>query len=256
MATRRKEAKKQPNEARNKNPEEPSDASNAVDSERQEQQERLDRELIWCVEQLRLGIASKNSSDKQIAEAVRVLRMLESTSTPAPKKRMLMKSTFGDYRKKMADELQHIDAKSKSDRSKISVKPASLTHQHKSTFYRRSNAASSSSSSVASTAERFHCDTAAMCCSSDAGEYMFNFPTDAAGGSRDSNTSSETSSDTIRGTSKATSSVTDSRVDDTCCAKDMTSPSSDLISTNSTLSFSTSADGTPFLFNFDSVDDS
>ena len=39
-----------------------------------------------------------------------MLRMLESTSTPAPKKRMLMKSTFGDYRKKMADELQHIDA--------------------------------------------------------------------------------------------------------------------------------------------------
>jgi len=45
-----------------------------------------------------------------VAEAVRVLKMLESSSTPAAKKRMLMKSTFGDYRKKMADELRQIDA--------------------------------------------------------------------------------------------------------------------------------------------------
>jgi len=45
-----------------------------------------------------------------VAEAVRVLKMLENSSTPAPKKRMLMKSTFGDYRKKMADELHQIDA--------------------------------------------------------------------------------------------------------------------------------------------------
>jgi len=44
-----------------------------------------------------------------VAEAERVLRMLESPSTPAPKKRLLMKSTFGDYRKKMSDELRQID---------------------------------------------------------------------------------------------------------------------------------------------------
>ena len=44
-----------------------------------------------------------------VAEAVKVLKMLENTSTPAAKKRMLMKSTFGDYRKKMADELREID---------------------------------------------------------------------------------------------------------------------------------------------------
>jgi len=45
-----------------------------------------------------------------VAEAVKVLRMLENSSTPAAKKRMLMKSTFGDYRKKMADELREIDS--------------------------------------------------------------------------------------------------------------------------------------------------
>jgi len=44
-----------------------------------------------------------------VAEAERVLRRLESPSTPAPKKRLLMKSTFGDYRKKMSDELRQID---------------------------------------------------------------------------------------------------------------------------------------------------
>jgi len=43
------------------------------------------------------------------AEAVRVMRMLENPSTPAPKKRLLMKLTFGDYRKKMSDELRKID---------------------------------------------------------------------------------------------------------------------------------------------------
>ena len=45
-----------------------------------------------------------------VAEAVRVMRLLQSTSTPEPKKRMLMKSMFGDYRKKMADELRQLDA--------------------------------------------------------------------------------------------------------------------------------------------------
>ena len=45
-----------------------------------------------------------------VAEAVRVMKMLESSSTPLPKKRMLMKTTFGDYRKKMADELRNIGA--------------------------------------------------------------------------------------------------------------------------------------------------
>jgi len=45
-----------------------------------------------------------------VTEAVRVMRLLQSESTPAPKKRLLMKSTFGDYRKKMADELRQLDA--------------------------------------------------------------------------------------------------------------------------------------------------
>ena len=45
-----------------------------------------------------------------VTEATRVMRLLQSESTPAPKKRLLMKSTFGDYRKKMADELRQLDA--------------------------------------------------------------------------------------------------------------------------------------------------
>jgi len=64
-----------------------------------------------------------------VAEAARVLRMLENPSTPAPKKRLLMKSSFGDYRKKMSDELRQIDestlhssAESESPESAFSAK--------------------------------------------------------------------------------------------------------------------------------------
>ena len=58
----------------------------------------------------RISTSNHRAGCMTVAEAGRVLRMLQSSSTPAAKKRMLMKSTFGDYRKKMADELLQIEA--------------------------------------------------------------------------------------------------------------------------------------------------
>jgi len=46
-----------------------------------------------------------------VTDATKLLHILENPSTPVPKKRMLMNATFGDYRKKMADELKQIDAR-------------------------------------------------------------------------------------------------------------------------------------------------
>jgi len=45
-----------------------------------------------------------------VAEAMKILRILQSSSTPLPKKRQVMRATFGDYRKKMEDELKQIDS--------------------------------------------------------------------------------------------------------------------------------------------------
>ena len=148
---------------------------------------------------------------------------------------------------------------SKSNRLKICVKPAPLSDQRKSTFYRMSNTASSSlSSSVGPAAERFHCDVAAMRDTSDAGGFMFDFSTDIAGGRTDSeidnSTTSNTDSDTTSETNKHTNSMTannDSKMDNTLCRKDVTAVTGDLKPTNCALNFSQSAEGTTFLFNFD-----
>lgn len=256
MASQRKQHRKPTNKVGNKNSGKSTDASEPLDSDSQGQKERLDRELDWCIEQLRLGIAGKSSSATQIAEAARVLRMLENPSTPAPKKRLLMKSTFGDYRKKMSDELRQIDEKAKNDRTKVYVGPVPQADQRKSTFYRRSNASSSlSSSAVAasdgSEAARFHCDTAVMRDTSDGGSFMFNFPTNDIDDANDTDkaTAGMTDSSTSSRTNKPTSSVTGNTADG---VDDMTTKGGDFRLTNTALRFSSSAEDTPFLFNFDS----
>jgi len=129
---------------------------------------------------------------------------------------------------------------SKSDMSKVCVRPASLSDQRQSTFYRRSNTSSASAD------ERFHCDITAVCDSNDNSDFTFNFTTDVAYCKPDSEIDTATSS----GTNQLTSSVTDSsvsRMDKTSSVKHMTAPR-----TTNTLCFNTSTAGTPFLFNFES----
>lgn len=255
MASHRKQPRKPTNKGGNKNSDKSSDASELTESDSQEQKERLDRELVWCIEQLRLGIADKNSTATQIAEAVRVLRMLENPSTPAPKKRLVMKSTFGDYRKKMSDELRQIDKKAKCDRSKVHVKPAPLADQRRSTFYRRSNASLSSSSAVASSdaseAARFHCDTAVMRDSSGSGSFTFSFPANYPDTANDTDTAAAgvTDSDTSSRTDKPTSSTIGNGTDGVDA---IAAAGGDFKLTNTALCFGSCAEGTPFHFNFES----
>ncbi|XP_078274071.1 UPF0488 protein C8orf33 homolog isoform X2 [Rhinoraja longicauda] len=69
-------------------------------------EEQLQREVDWCIEQLELGLQSQKNTQKQGEEAVRALRTLHSKRPPLVKKRQLMRSMFGDYRKKMEEERQ------------------------------------------------------------------------------------------------------------------------------------------------------
>uniref|UniRef100_A0ABM5F0Q4 UPF0488 protein C8orf33 homolog n=1 Tax=Pogona vitticeps TaxID=103695 RepID=A0ABM5F0Q4_9SAUR len=66
--------------------------------------EQLKKEVDWCVEQLELGLKTRKSTPKQREEALRALKILRSEKTGLPKKRQLMRATFGDYRAKMAEE--------------------------------------------------------------------------------------------------------------------------------------------------------
>uniref|UniRef100_UPI00398F7381 UPF0488 protein C8orf33 homolog n=1 Tax=Pristiophorus japonicus TaxID=55135 RepID=UPI00398F7381 len=67
-------------------------------------EEQLRREVDWCIEQLELGLRTQKTNQKQADGALRALRTLRSGKAPLVKKRQVMRSIFGDYRKKMEDE--------------------------------------------------------------------------------------------------------------------------------------------------------
>lgn len=95
-------------------------------------EEQLKRELDWCIEQLELGMRTQKSTPKQREDASRALKTLRSSKAPLAKKRQVMRTMTGDYRKKMEDErskqfkiLQNerasVQVKAVSDSSKMSV---------------------------------------------------------------------------------------------------------------------------------------
>ncbi|XP_061088320.1 UPF0488 protein C8orf33 homolog isoform X2 [Conger conger] len=90
-------------------------------------EQQLVRELDWCVEQLELGLRTQKSSPKQMEEASRALKTLRSSKAPLVKKRQVMRSMFGDYRKKIeedkAKQVKLIQAAVKSARVTAVVEP-------------------------------------------------------------------------------------------------------------------------------------
>ncbi|KAK2180980.1 hypothetical protein NP493_417g02047 [Ridgeia piscesae] len=60
-------------------------------------------ELAWCIQQLELALHTDVSA-RQGAEAVKVLKVLKNPKAALVKKRHAMRTTFGDYRKKMQEE--------------------------------------------------------------------------------------------------------------------------------------------------------
>ncbi|KAE8579248.1 hypothetical protein XENTR_v10023964 [Xenopus tropicalis] len=66
----------------------------------------LRRELDWCVEQLEMGLQRQKSTPKQMEEALRAVKILRSEKTALVRKRQVMRTMFGDYRRKMEEERQ------------------------------------------------------------------------------------------------------------------------------------------------------
>ncbi|XP_014680962.1 PREDICTED: UPF0488 protein C8orf33 homolog [Priapulus caudatus] len=95
---------------------------------------KFERELIWCIEQLELGLSRQKPDSKQAREGKRILKMLSDPKAPLVKKRQAMRSTFCDYRKKMADEEKKLVASSAKN---VSVRVAADTKQQRFTFYKK-----------------------------------------------------------------------------------------------------------------------
>ncbi|NXX83239.1 CH033 protein, partial [Urocolius indicus] len=75
------------------------------DETSQQSDDQLQKEVDWCVEQLELGLKTQKPTPRQAEEALRAIRTLRSHKAPLVKKRQLMRTMFGDYRKKMEEEL-------------------------------------------------------------------------------------------------------------------------------------------------------
>ncbi|NXO95592.1 CH033 protein, partial [Certhia brachydactyla] len=75
------------------------------DEKTSQSDEQLQKEVDWCVNQLELGLKTQKPTPKQAEEALRAIRTLRSDKAPLVKKRQLMRAVFGDYRKKMQEEL-------------------------------------------------------------------------------------------------------------------------------------------------------
>ncbi|KFP11799.1 UPF0488 protein C8orf33, partial [Egretta garzetta] len=74
------------------------------DETSQQSDDQLWKEVDWCVEQLELGLKTQKPTPKQVEEALRAIKTLRGDKAPLVKKRQLMRTMFGDYRKKMEEE--------------------------------------------------------------------------------------------------------------------------------------------------------
>ncbi|NXU80476.1 CH033 protein, partial [Oreotrochilus melanogaster] len=78
--------------------------SSHQDETSQQSEDHLWNEVDWCVKQLELGLKTQKATPRQAEEALRAIRTLRSEKAPLVKKRQLMRTMFGDYRKKMEEE--------------------------------------------------------------------------------------------------------------------------------------------------------
>ncbi|NXK93695.1 CH033 protein, partial [Formicarius rufipectus] len=104
--------------------------------------EQLQKELDWCVQQLELGLKTQKPTPKQAEEALRAIRTLRSDKAPLVKKRQLMRAMFGDYRKKMQEELcRELKLMETAARSARIVGMKGGTHSRSGQFVRRCSGA-------------------------------------------------------------------------------------------------------------------
>ncbi|EAT46907.1 AAEL001955-PA [Aedes aegypti] len=67
---------------------------------------QFELELYWCIQQLEnsLNAPHMRENKKKTDDTLKLINTLKSANQPLIKKRQIMRSTFGDYRTKMAEE--------------------------------------------------------------------------------------------------------------------------------------------------------
>lgn len=78
-----------------------SDSQTSMDTTEISVQDRLEMELLWCIEQLEMGLQRKQPTPKQAQETARILKILNSSKAPVAQKRQVMHMTFGDYKSRI-----------------------------------------------------------------------------------------------------------------------------------------------------------
>ena len=63
----------------------------------------IEDDIKWCIAQLEMAVVSKSVTKKQKEENVKYIKLLQSSRTPVPRKRQIMRQNFGDYKQKMKE---------------------------------------------------------------------------------------------------------------------------------------------------------
>lgn len=63
----------------------------------------LEDDIKWCIAQLEMAVVSKSVPKKQKEESMKYIKLLQSSKTPVPRKRQIMRQNFGDYKQKMRE---------------------------------------------------------------------------------------------------------------------------------------------------------
>lgn len=94
--------------------------------------QQFELELQWCIQQLEAALATSKMAPKQAQDAAYSLTILRSKRAPVIKKRQVMRSSFGDYRTKMAEE------EKKLNKAQMRICIAAPAPNKKSCFVKRS----------------------------------------------------------------------------------------------------------------------
>lgn len=65
----------------------------------------LEDDIRWCIAQLEMAVVSRTVTKKQKEESIKYMKLLQSSKTPVPRKRQIMRQNFGDYKQKMKVKL-------------------------------------------------------------------------------------------------------------------------------------------------------
>ncbi|XP_015516238.1 UPF0488 protein CG14286 [Neodiprion virginianus] len=106
--------------------------SNSLD---REAEDKFEVELCWCIQQLQTALDSGKLTEKQTLDTSKTLNVLKSNTAPLIKKRQFMRTTFGDYRTKMANEQK------KLGKTSTQVKFTPSTNDNKKSIFLRKAAA-------------------------------------------------------------------------------------------------------------------